>query len=304
VASSAKTAGRWSASWYEIMKVLIFGQKGQVAQELARYVPDDVVPRFLNRYDADLLDPAYCAKVIAGAQVDAVINAAAWTAVDRAETEEAAATVVNGCAPGAMANACASANLPFIHISTDYVFDGTGDVSFTPDYPPQPVSAYGRSKLAGEDAIRESGAHHLILRTSWVVSEHGANFIKTMLRLGATRDVLNVVSDQIGGPTPAASIAKALYRIVNQMRDGHSGGTYHLSGEPDTNWANFARAIMADSGLNCQIRDILTEDYPTPVTRPLNSRLDCSTLKSDFGIERPNWRRKLKNIIKDLGAKT
>jgi dTDP-4-dehydrorhamnose reductase len=286
------------------MKVLIFGQTGQVAQELARCAPDDVVPHFLSRNDADLSDPEACAKVITGVPADVVINAAAWTAVDRAETEEEAATIVNGHAPGAMAQACATANLPFIHISTDYVFDGTGDAPFTPDYPPQPVSAYGRSKLAGEEAIRESGAHHLILRTSWVVSAHGSNFIKTMLRLGATRDALNVVSDQIGGPTPAASIAAALYSIAHQMRDGQSGGTYHFSGAPDTSWADFARTIMAEADLDCQIRDIPTEDYPTPATRPLNSRLDCTSLRRDFGIERPDWRRELKHILKDLGANT
>jgi dTDP-4-dehydrorhamnose reductase len=286
------------------MKVLIFGQTGQVAQELARCAPDDVVPHFLSRNDADLSDPEACAKVITGVPADVVINAAAWTAVDRAETEEEAATIVNGHAPGAMAQACATANLPFIHISTDYVFDGTGDAPFTPDYPAQPVSAYGRSKLAGEEAIRESGAHHLILRTSWVVSAHGSNFIKTMLRLGATRDALNVVSDQIGGPTPAASIAAALYSIAHQMRDGQSGGTYHFSGAPDTSWADFARTIMAEADLDCQIRDIPTEDYPTPATRPLNSRLDCTSLRRDFGIERPDWRRELKHILKDLGANT
>ena len=286
------------------MKVLIFGQTGQVAKELARCAPDGVVPHFLSRHDADLLDPEACAKVIVGAQVDAVINAAAWTAVDRAETEEAVATIVNGHTPGAMAKACASANLPFIHISTDYVFDGTGDAPFTPDYPPQPVSAYGRSKLAGEDAIRESGARHLILRTSWVVSAHGANFIKTMLRLGAQRDALNVVSDQIGGPTPAKFIAAALYSIAHQMRDAQIGGTYHFSGAPNTSWADFARTIMTEADLSCQIRDIPTEDYPTPATRPLNSRLDCSTLRRDFGIERPDWRREIKHILKDLGANT
>ena len=286
------------------MKVLIFGQTGQVAQELARCAPDDVVPHFLSRHDADLSDPLACAKAVAGAEVDAVINAAAWTAVDRAETEEVAATIVNAHAPGAMAKACAIANLPFIHISTDYVFDGTGDVPFAPDCPPLPVSAYGRSKLAGEDAIRSSGTRHLILRTSWVVSAHGSNFVKTMLRLGAERDALNVVSDQIGGPTPAASIAAALYSITQQMIDGQSGGTYHFSGAPETSWADFARAIMAEAGLDCQIRDIATADYPTPAKRPLNSRLDCSTLARDFGIERPDWRRELKHILKDLGANT
>ena len=277
---------------------------GQVAQELARRVPDHVTPFFLSRRDANLLDPAECANAITGADVDVVINAAAWTAVDKAETEEAVATIINGQAPGAMAEACAAASLPFIHISTDYVFDGKGDVPFTPNHPFYPTSAYGRSKLAGEEAIRSSGARHLILRTSWVVSAHGANFIKTILRLGAERDELNVVADQIGGPTPAASIAEALYTIAQEMVDGHVGGTYHFSGAADTSWADFARVIMAEVGFDCQIKPIATEDYPTPAKRPLNSRLDCSTLKLDFGIERPNWRNELKYILKDLGAIT
>jgi len=286
------------------MRLLVFGKSGQVAQELARRAPNHMAPHFLSRHDADLSNPEACGKAIADARVDAVINAAAWTAVDNAETEETAATIVNGQAPGAMASACAAANLPFIHISTDYVFDGMGDVPCAPDHQTQPINAYGRSKLAGEVAIRSSGARHLILRTSWVVSAHGANFVKTMLRLGAQRDALNVVSDQIGGPTPAASIATALYSIACQMVDGQNGGTYHFSGAPDTSWADSARTIMAEAGLDCQITDIPTQDYPTPATRPLNSRLDCSTLRRDFGIERPDWRRELKHILKDLGANT
>lgn len=286
------------------MRLLVFGKSGQVAQELARRAPNHMAPHFLSRHDADLSNPEACGKAIADARVDAVINTAAWTAVDSAETEETAATIVNGQAPGAMASACAAANLPFIHISTDYVFDGMGDVPFASDHQTQPINAYGRSKLAGEEAIRGSAAHFLILRTSWVVSAHGANFIKTMLRLGAERDELKVVSDQIGGPTPAASIADALYSIAQQMIDGQSGGTYHFSGAPETSWADFARAVMADAELDCQIRDIATADYPTPAKRPLNSRLDCSTLALDFGIKRPDWRNELKQILDDLGVST
>lgn len=284
------------------MRLLVFGKTGQVAQELARRAPDDIAARFLSRDEADLSDPDACARMISQADFDAVINAAAWTAVDKAEAEESAATVVNGLTPGAMARACAAADLPFIHISTDYVFDGTGDVPFAPDHPTNPISAYGRTKLAGEEQIRSSGARHLILRTSWVVSAHGANFIKTMLRLGAERDALNVVADQIGGPTPAASIADALYSVAHQMLGRHSGGTYHFSGAPDASWADFARAIMTEAGLSCDITDIPTTDYPTPAQRPLNSRLDCSTLKRDFGIERPDWRHGLTYILRDLGA--
>ena len=282
------------------MKLLVFGQSGQVARELARRLPADMTATFLGRDRADLSDPAACAAAIAAQEADAVINAAAWTAVDKAETEEAAASVINGDAPGAMARACVAKGMPFLHISTDYVFDGKGTAPFTPADPVAPQNAYGRSKLAGEIAVRDSGARHVILRTSWVVSAHGANFVKTMLRLGAERDSLNVVADQIGGPTPAAAIADALIAIARKMGQGASGGTYHFSGAPDTSWADFARAIMAQAGLSCAINDIPSSAYPTPATRPLNSRMDCSTLTRDFGIPRPDWRAGLADILQEL----
>ncbi len=289
------------------MKVLVFGQTGQVARELARRMPGDVTATFLGRDQADLNDPAACAAAIAAHAVDVVINAAAWTAVDKAESEEAAATVVNGDAPGAMARACAAKGIPFVHISTDYVFDGQGTAPFAPSDPVAPQNAYGRSKLAGESAVRGSGARHVILRTSWVVSAHGANFVKTMLRLGASRESLNVVADQIGGPTPAAAIAEAVITIARKMAGQggtapHPGGTYHFSGAPDTSWADFARAIMAEAGLPCAITDIPSRDYPTPATRPLNSRMDCATLTRDFGIPRPDWRLGLAEIVQELRA--
>ncbi len=282
------------------MKLLVFGQSGQVARELARRLPADMTATFLGRDRSDLSDPAACAAAIAAHQADAVINAAAWTAVDKAESEEAAALVINGDAPGAMARACVAKGMPFLHISTDYVFDGKGTAPFTPADPVAPQNAYGRSKLAGEIAVRDSGARHVILRTSWVVSAHGANFVKTMLRLGAERDSLNVVADQIGGPTPAAAIADALIGIARKMGQGASGGTYHFSGAPDTSWADFARAIMAQAGLSCAINDIPSSAYPTPATRPLNSRMDCSTLTRDFGIPRPDWRAGLADIVQEL----
>ncbi|MDP3378637.1 MAG: sugar nucleotide-binding protein, partial [Brevundimonas sp.] len=191
---------------------------------------------------ADLSDPAACAALIGGC--DAVINAAAWTAVDKAEAEEAAATVVNGDAPAAMARACAALGLPFLHISTDYVFDGAGEQPFAVDDPVAPLGAYGRSKLAGERGVLAAGGNVLILRTSWVVSAHGTNFVKTMLRLGAERESLNVVADQIGGPTPAAAIADALYVAARAMAGGAPGGVHHFAGQPETSWAGFAREIM------------------------------------------------------------
>ena len=278
--------------------ILVFGKTGQVATELQRRLPEAV---FLGRDKADLSDPAACAAAIRAHAPDCVINAAAWTAVDKAEAEEAAATVVNGHAPTAMATVCADQGIPFLHISTDYVFDGEGDMPFAPDDPTRPIGAYGRSKLTGEEGIRAAGGPALILRTSWVVSAHGANFVKTMLRLGRERESLNVVADQIGGPTPAAAIAQALVVAATAMQAGHPGGTHHFSGAPDTSWADFARAIMAKAALPCRINDIPSDAYPTPARRPLNSRLDCSALAADFGIQRPDWQAGLDDILKELG---
>lgn len=282
------------------MRLLVFGKSGQVATELARRLPGEVTARFLGRAEADLTDPAACAMQIG--DCDAVINAAAWTAVDKAEAEEAAATVVNGDAPAAMGRACAAQGIPFLQVSTDYVFDGSGDRAFRPDDPTGPQGAYGRSKLAGEIGVRGSGARHLILRTSWVVSAHGTNFVKTMLRLGRERDALSVVADQIGGPTPAAAIADALLTAAGALVAGHPGGTHHFAGAPDTTWADFARAIMARAGLACTISDIPSSAWPTPARRPANSRLDCSAFTSAFGIARPDWRAGLDDILQELTA--
>lgn len=279
------------------MKLLVFGKTGQVAIELARRAPE---ARFLGRDEADLTDPAASAAAIRAHRPDAVINAAAWTAVDKAEAEEAAATLVNGDAPAAMARACAELSVPFLHVSTDYVFAGEGEMPFRPGDPVAPLGAYGRSKLKGEEGVRAAGGAHLILRTSWVFSAHGANFVKTMLRLGRERETLNVVADQHGGPTPASAIADALLTIAAQMAAGAPGGTHHFSGAPDTTWADFAAAIMAEARLSCRIGRIATADYPTPARRPLNSRLDCSALETAFGIARPDWRRDLADVVKEL----
>lgn len=279
------------------MRVLVFGKTGQVALELHRLIPG---ARFLGRGEADLADPTACAAAVVASTADVVINAAAWTAVDKAETDEAAATVVNGAAPAAMARAAAAKGVPFLHISTDYVFDGAGDMPFAPDHPTAPLGAYGRSKLAGEVGVRAAGGPHLILRTSWVVSAHGTNFVKTMLRLGAERDSLRVVADQIGGPTPAAAIAKALIVAATALRDGAAGGTHHFAGAPDVSWADFARVIMAKAGLACRIEDISSAEYPTPARRPQNSRLDCRGFTECFGVERPDWKVALDGVVREL----
>ncbi len=277
--------------------ILVFGKTGQVAIELQRL--GDVVA--LGRDQADLSDPKACAEAIRAHAPCAVINAAAYTAVDKAEEEEDLASVINGHAPTAMAEVCAELAIPLVHLSTDYVFAGTGEAPWAASHATAPQNAYGRSKFAGESGIRATGALHVILRTSWVVSAHGANFVKTMLRLSETRDALGVVADQIGGPTPARDIAAACLQIADQLVQGSaSSGTYHFSGAPDVSWADFATEIFTQAGRSMTITPIPTADYPTPAVRPLNSRLDCGTTEEIFGIRRPDWRMGLKTIIKDL----
>ncbi|MFX0547303.1 dTDP-4-dehydrorhamnose reductase [Roseovarius sp. S1116L3] len=284
------------------MKILLFGKTGQVAREVQRRAgATDLV--VLGRDAADFTDPAACAAHVMATDADAVINAVAYTAVDGAEEDEETATLVNAHAPGAIARAAAARGLLMVHISTDYVFDGAGQAPFAPDHPTAPLGAYGRSKLAGEEAVRAAGGTHAILRTSWVVSAHGGNFVKTMLRLGAERDKLTIVADQIGGPTPAADIADACLAIAGQLIAAPSKtGAYHFSGAPDVSWADFAREIFARSGLSCAVEDIPSSAYPTPARRPMNSRLDNSATLATFGIPRPDWRAGLDDILTDLNG--
>lgn len=282
------------------MSLLVFGTSGQVATELHARAPD---ARFLGRDAADLGDPGACVAALRAAAPSVVINAAAYTAVDRAEEEEALATTVNGAAPAALARACADLDIPFVHISTDYVFEGGGKAPWRPSDPVAPQNAYGRSKLAGEDGVRAAGGPHAILRTSWVFSAHGANFVKTMLRLGAERDNLTIVADQIGGPTPAAAIADACLSIAGQLQDDPGkSGTYHFSGAPDVSWAGFARVIFDQAGLTCTVEDIPTTAFPTPASRPLNSRLDCAETETVFGLPRPDWQQGLSAVLTRLQA--
>jgi len=283
------------------MRLLVYGRTGQVASELARLVP---CAAFLGREAADLADPVAAAAAVDMAEADAVINAAAWTAVDAAESHREAAFAVNAAAPAAIARACAARGLPFVHISTDYVFDGSGNRPWRPDDTPAPPGAYGASKLAGEEGVRAAGATHAILRTSWVFSAHGSNFVKTMLRLGPERPSLRIVADQVGGPTPAADIARACVAIARAIRDDPGlTGTYHFSGAPDVSWAGFAREIFARAGLPTAVEEIPSSDYPTPAPRPLNSRLDCSATEATFGLARPDWRAGLDAVLTELGAR-
>jgi dTDP-4-dehydrorhamnose reductase len=278
--------------------ILVFGKSGQVAQELARQ--GDVT--CLGRGDLDLMAPGAAEAAIRDQAPDLVINAAAYTAVDAAEEQEQDALRLNAEAPSEMARACADLGMPFLHVSTDYVFDGSGHAPWRETDPVAPQNAYGRSKLAGENAVAQAGGQWAILRTSWVFSAFGTNFVKTMLRLSETRDALSIVCDQIGGPTPAGDIAAALLKMGAQMQNGQRGGLYHFGGQPPVSWADFAREIFAQAGRQVVVTDIPSRDYPTPAARPLNSRLDCAKLATDFAITPPDWKAGLTAVLKDIGA--
>ncbi len=283
------------------MKLLVFGEIGQLGQEL-QLQAGDITLEMRGLEDADFTNPEACAEWIRKTDADAVINAVAYTAVDKAEEDEAVALLVNATTPAALAKAAAERGLPFVHVSTDYVYDGTGTEPWSTDAPTAPINAYGRTKLAGDEAVVAAGGAYAILRTSWVVSAHGNNFIKTMLRLGADRDKLTIIADQIGAPTPARDLALACLSIAKQLMDApDKSGIYHFQGAPLASWADFAREIFAQAHLTCEVVDIPTTDYPTPAARPLNSRLDCSTLETVFGIAQPDWTRSLAVILKDLG---
>lgn len=277
--------------------ILVFGKTGQVASELKAH--KGVIA--LGRDEADLSVPKVCADALKRYQPHAVINAAAYTAVDKAESEESLANTINGEAPGFMANACAELNIPLVHISTDYVFDGSGIAPWTVTDIANPKNAYGRSKLKGEHAIKSSGCVYAILRTSWVVSAHGKNFVKTMRRLSADHDCITVVDDQVGGPTCARDIAQTCISIARQLiNDASKLGVYHYSGQPNVNWCQFANAIFENMNCTTIASPISTSEYPTPALRPLNSRLDCKLTHDTFGIAQPSWRDGLEEILRDL----
>lgn len=279
--------------------LLVLGRSGQLAQALARLADGAT---FWGRAEADLSDPQAVAKRILALRPAAIINASAYTAVDRAEAEVEAATTLNAAAPGFIARAAADLGVPLLHVSTDYVFDGSGDQPRAEDAATAPLGVYGRTKLEGEAQVASAGGQWVVMRTSWVFSADGTNFVKTMLRLGDQRDEIAVVADQVGGPTAATRIAAALLDIARQMQaDPAKSGLYHFSGAPDVSWACFARAIFDRAGLACRVREIPSSDYPTPARRPANSRLDCSRIARDFGIARPDWRADLDQVLKQLG---
>lgn len=296
VGTSAPQRWSWPTIGCENM-ILVFGKTGQVANELAAF--ESVMG--LDRSQADLKNPGACMEAIYHLKPKGVINAAAFTAVDIAEQKREIAMQINADAPAAMAKACADLKIPFVHLSTDYVYEGNGQIAWRPSDLTIPQNIYGKSKLEGEKSIIKSGLIFAIVRTSWVVSAHGNNFIKTMLRLSQSHRIINVVSDQVGGPTPARDIARACVEIVKQLIDDpKKTGIYNYSGFPDVSWFEFAQEIFAQSGSQIITKPILTSEYPTQAERPLNSRLDCSVTKEVFKIMRPCWREGLKDILRDL----
>lgn len=279
------------------MKILISGHTGQVARELQPALQGHELLS-LGRQAFDLARPASLRETILRERPDLVINAAAYTAVDQAEQERELAFAVNAEAPRVMADACFELDIPLIHYSTDYVFDGSKSAPYVESDAPNPLGVYGASKLAGEQAVAASGCDHLILRTSWVYSQHGRNFLLTMQRLLQEREQLSVVADQIGAPTWAGSIAAASAELIKAWQAGNRHwGTYHLTCRGETSWFGFASAIaerLRAAGKPCaELQPIPSSDYPTPARRPLNSRLDGSRLEQDWQVRLPDWQAAL-----------
>jgi dTDP-4-dehydrorhamnose reductase len=291
------------------MRILVTGTQGQVVTAMQERAPPGVEVVAIGRPQLDLADAEAIADAFDAAVADVVVNAAAYTAVDKAEAEEALATRINGEGAGRVARAARGLGAPIIQLSTDYVFDGAAGRPYREGDPTGPVSAYGRSKLAGEEAVAEANPRHVILRTAWVYSPFGANFVKTMLRLGATRSEVRVVADQRGSPTSALDIADALFVIAATLVARPSPqryGVFHMTGGGEASWAEFAERIFADAQAlgraPVKVEPISTADYPTPARRPANSRLDGARLKRDYGVELPDWRESLQTVVERLLA--
>ena len=293
--------------------MLLLGANGQLGQELHRTLAplgsivvttrSGVLPDGSGCDVADLDHPASLTALLDRVQPAVVVNAAAYTAVDRAEEDRVAAFRANAEAPGVLARWCARAGVPLVHYSTDYVFDGQGKRPYREDDATAPLGVYGASKLAGEDAVRAARGRHLIFRTAWVYASHSANFLRTMLRVGADRDVLRVVADQVGTPTPAALIADVTAQAL--QHDGALSGTWHLTATGETSWHGFAEAIFTEAVAAGvlprapKVEAITTAEYPTPAKRPAYSHLDVTKLERDFGLSLPSWQEGLKRVIAD-----
>ncbi len=290
------------------MKIVVTGTTGQVVTSLIERgaaAGHDVIA--IGRPDLDLADPASVVRALSAATPDVLVSAAAYTAVDKAEGESDLAHAVNGTGPGAVAQAASALGVPLIHISTDYVFDGTLDRPYVESDPTGPTGVYGASKLAGERAVLDGHDNSAVLRVAWVYSPFGGNFVKTMLRLAGDRDELGVVGDQVGNPTSALAIADGIIKVATNMVANGSPelrGIFHMTAPGEASWANFAQAIFTASaargGPSASVRAIGTADYPTPATRPANSRLDCGKIAQAHGVTLPDWRTSLEDVMDRL----
>jgi dTDP-4-dehydrorhamnose reductase len=293
------------------MKILLLGAGGQVGTELRRSLPALGAVTACGKAEANLQDAAQLAQVLESAQADVVVNAAAYTAVDKAESEPEVARRVNAQAVAELADHCHRAGSLLVHYSTDYVFDGKLQRPYTEADATNPLSIYGQTKLEGEEAIRASGCRHLIFRTSWVFSATGGNFLKTMLKLAAGRDELRVVADQWGAPTSARLLADVTARVIGELAEmDEHWGTYHLTAAGETTWHAYASHVMERAraqGAQLQVRHIApipAAGYPTPAARPANSRLDCGKLESTFNLLLPDWRLDVDSVVDTLVAAT
>ncbi|TXF96066.1 dTDP-4-dehydrorhamnose reductase [Massilia arenae] len=297
------------------MKILLLGKDGQVGWELQRALAPLGELRACGRAEADLSDPESLRGVVRSFAPDIIVNAAAYTAVDKAESDEVAARTCNAVAPGVLAEEAAACGAWLVHYSTDYVFDGSKDGAWVETDAVNPLSVYGRTKYDGEERIRASGAKHLILRTSWVFAPHGGNFAKTMLRLAKERETLSVVADQHGAPTGAELLADAtalaLYRISSLGGDARSlSGTYHLAASGTTTWHAYAQQVLAQALAHGAVlkagpdavQPIAASAFTTPAVRPANSRLDCTKFCDSFGLVLPDWRHHVNRLVAELAA--
>ncbi|MBS7843852.1 dTDP-4-dehydrorhamnose reductase [Pseudomonas fluorescens] len=285
------------------LKILITGQHGQVSLALQQRLQDLGELIVLGRDQLDLADVDQIRQQVRAQRPDLIINAAAHTAVDQAESEADVAFAINAIAPGVLAEEAGALGIPLIHYSTDYVFDGNKPAPYTEADTPNPLGVYGQSKLAGEQAIAAVGGEYLILRTSWVYSNHGKNFLLTMQRLLQEKPHLRIVADQIGAPTWAGTIANSTRALIDRWQAGKAGewGVYHLTAQGETSWFGFAAAIaeqLRAGGTACaELEAIPSSAYPTPAKRPLNSRLDCSRLQQQWQVSQPQWQDALRECL-------
>lgn len=283
------------------MKILVIGSSGQVARALSAQAGSHDVVR-AGRPQIDLASPTGLSDLIGQASPDAIINAAAYTAVDKAEEDIDAARALNETGPAALARTAAARNIPFIHISTDYVFNGLGGAPYAETDETAPLNVYGQTKADGEQAVLAVNPDALVVRTSWVYAPEGQNFVRTMLRLAAERDELNVVEDQIGRPTEAHALADALLVLAEHLRGGAEGGLLHVTNTGEASWRDLAEAAVRGAGLSTPIHGIPTSAYPTPARRPGDTRLDLSKAEREFGVVLPDWTVSLERCLEMMGV--